>query len=180
VKAAAFLDRDGTLLDDPGYLGDPAKVRLLPGVIDALRRLEQMGIARVVVTNQSGIGRGLLQAEQVREVHREVDRQLAQAGASVDAWYFCPHAPDAQCDCRKPGIGMHQEAARDLGIDLTSSWCVGDRMSDVLAADGIGARAVLVLTGDGPRHADEARAAAIPVVADLGAAVSWIARALGH
>jgi histidinol-phosphate phosphatase family protein len=179
VKPAAFLDRDGTLLDDPGYLGDPAQVRLLPGAVQALQQLERLGLARVVVTNQSGIARGLLSAEQVHAVHREVERQLASSGATVDAWYFCPHAPEAHCDCRKPGTALHHEAARDLHLDLRSSWCIGDRMTDVLAADPLGARAILVLTGDGTRHADEAREAGITVVADLGAATAEIARARG-
>jgi D-glycero-D-manno-heptose 1,7-bisphosphate phosphatase len=180
VKPAAFLDRDGTLLDDPGYLGDPSLVRLLPGAVDALRHLQLLGLSRVVITNQSGIGRGLLREEQVRAVHEEVDRQLSLAGTGIDAWFFCPHTPDAHCDCRKPGTALHLEAARMLGLDLSTSWCIGDRMSDVLAADALGARALLVLTGDGSRHAAEARAAAIPVVANLGAAADWIARAIGH
>lgn len=179
MNRAAFLDRDGTLVDDPGYLGDPALVRVLPGVADALRQLAELGFLRIVITNQSGIARGLLQEEQVRAVHREIERQLALSGASIDAWYHCPHAPDDHCDCRKPGTALHLEAADRFAIDLPESWCIGDRMSDVLAASGLGARAILVQTGDGARHASDARTAAIPVVADIGAAVARIRQATG-
>jgi D-glycero-D-manno-heptose 1,7-bisphosphate phosphatase len=180
MRPAAFLDRDGTLLDDPGYLGDPTQVRLFPGVAEALHVLAGLGMARVVITNQSGIGRGVLREEQVHEVHREVERQLAAAGATIDAWYFCPHAPDAQCDCRKPGTALHQAASRELMLDLTASWCIGDRISDVLPAKTLGARAILVQTGDGIRHGQEARDAGIPVVADLAAAVDLIRQMRGH
>ena len=179
MNRAAFLDRDGTLVDDPGYLGDPALVRLLPHVTDALRQLAELGYLRIVITNQSGIARGLLHEDQVHAVHREVERQLALAGASVDAWYHCPHAPDDHCDCRKPGTALHQEAARDFDIDLAASWCIGDRMSDVLAASTLGARAILVETGDGARHAADANATAITVVPHLAAAVARIRQATG-
>lgn len=175
MRPAAFLDRDGTLVDDPGYLGDPALVRLLPGAADALRSLQALGLARIVITNQSGIARGLLTQDQVRAVHLEIEHQLQSAGASIDAWYFCPHAPEARCDCRKPGIALHQVAAGEHDIDVAASWCIGDRISDIGAAKSLGSRAILVLTGEGSQYAQAAVTAGIPVVDDLAAAVALIA-----
>ena len=174
MKRAAFLDRDGTLIDDPGYLGDPAQVELLPGVAAALRQLAELGVLRVVITNQSGIGRGMLTEAQVHAVHDEIDRQLASVGASIDAWHFCPHPPDARCDCRKPGTALHRAAAAHFGIEPEHSWCIGDRISDVTAVGDLGGRAILVRTGDGAKHAEAAIAAGIPVVSDLAAAADFI------
>ena len=174
MTAAAFLDRDGTLIDDPGFLADPAKVRLLPGVADALRDLAQLGLLRIVITNQSGIGRGLLTTDQVEAVHREIERQLAREGAAIDAWYWCPHRPEEACDCRKPGTLLHRTAAARFDIDLTASWCIGDRIGDVAAAAPLGARGILVSTGDGPLHIEAATAAGIAIAADLPRAVAML------
>jgi histidinol-phosphate phosphatase family protein len=178
MKPATFLDRDGTLVDDPGYLGDPGLVRLLPRVVDALRELETLGHTRIVISNQSGIARGLLTERQVHDVNQEIGRQLEAEGASIDGWYFCPHAPEERCDCRKPGIALHQLAAQEHGIDLDASWCIGDRMGDVEAANSLGSRAILVSTGEGSRHGQEATAAGIPIVNDLADAVGLIRRTL--
>jgi D-glycero-D-manno-heptose 1,7-bisphosphate phosphatase len=174
MTRAAFLDRDGTLIEDPGYLGDPGQVRLLTGVTEALQRLEAAGYLRIVITNQSGIARGLISAEQVAAVHREIQRQFALAGASIDAWYTCPHAPGEGCDCRKPATGSHRAAAERFGLDLSSSWVIGDRIGDVAPAAALGSKAVMVQTGEGQRHELDARAAGIPVVADLSAAVDLL------
>ncbi len=171
---AVFLDRDGTLIDDPGFLGDPALVRLLPGVAEAVVRLERLGFLRIVITNQSGIGRGLLSEQQLAAVHREIERQLALAGASIDGWYHCPHLPTDGCDCRKPGTALHRRAAAEFGVDLGSSWCIGDRPGDVDAALPLGAGAILVETGEGTRHSVAIRGRGIAVVADLSAATDLI------
>lgn len=180
MTRAVFLDRDGTLIDDPGYLADPAQVRLLPGVAEALKGLAALGFLRIVVSNQSGIARGLLTTDQVDAVHHEVERQLAAADATIDAWYFCPHAPDDHCDCRKPGTALHREAATRFEVDLSRSWCIGDRIGDVAAAADLGAGAILVRTGDGERHAEAAMALGIPVVADLADGVARIQASVGH
>ena len=174
---AVFLDRDGTLLDDPGFLADPGGVRLLPGVAGALRRLRQAGFRLVVVTNQSGIGRGLLTEADVAAVHAEVDRQLGAAGAAVDRWLHCPHRPEDGCACRKPGVLLHRRAIAELGLDPDRSWCIGDRIGDVAAAAPLGAHAVLVETGEGSRHVTAARDAGVPVAADLAAAVDLLLQA---
>lgn len=174
MRPAVFLDRDGTLIEDVGYLSSPDGVDLLPGVAAALRRLADAGFLLVVVTNQSGVGRGMFPPEAVDQVNAEVARRLAAAGARVDAWRACPHLPDDGCACRKPGTQLHREAAATLDIDLAASWCIGDRPGDVDAARPLGARAVLVRTGEGSRHADAMRAAGVPVTANLAAAVDLL------
>lgn len=173
-RPAVFLDRDGTLVDDPGYLDDPSMVRVLPGVAHALRALRHAGYLRIVISNQSGIGRGRYDVATFQTVQRAVDDALADDGADVDTTYFCPHLPDAGCPCRKPGTALHREAVARFDIDLAASWCVGDRLSDVNAAATLGAQAILVLTGDGARHASAARSLGIPVAFDLQAAVATI------
>src|SRR3954451_11720011 len=129
-RPAVFLDRDGTLMEDREYLGRPEGVCLLPGAADGLRRLRAAGFACVVITNQSGIGRGLITEGEYRRVHEEFVRQLAAAGAALDATYYCPAAPAAppaaEHPDRKPGAGMLLRAAADLGLDLPRSWAVGD------------------------------------------------------
>ncbi|HEX6560271.1 MAG TPA: HAD family hydrolase, partial [Longimicrobiales bacterium] len=131
---AVFLDRDGTLIVEREYLSDPDGVEFLPGVFDALRTLRDAGYRLVVVTNQSGIARGLLSLDDYRQVERRVEDVLAREGITLDGVYFCPHHPDytGLCDCRKPKLGMYRAAERNLGIDLAHSVFVGDRVKDVL------------------------------------------------
>ncbi|MBA2292619.1 MAG: HAD-IIIA family hydrolase [Gemmatimonadales bacterium] len=174
TRPAIFLDRDGTLVHDPGYLASPHHVRLIDGVAAALVELDAAGFARVIITNQSGIGRGKFAVSDYDAVQVELARQLAAAGASTDGAFFCPHLPDAGCACRKPATGLHREAAARLDLDLAASWCIGDRISDVTAAAGLGARSVLVLTGEGKKHEEAAGRLGISVVADLGTAVAMI------
>ncbi len=177
-RPAIFLDRDGTLIEDPGYLADPAGVVLLPGVTEALQRLQALGFLRVVVTNQSGIGRGYFSETDYLAVQREFERQLAREGAAVESTYFCPHTADDGCSCRKPGLKHYLDAAAALQIDLTRSWWVGDRPGDVLPAAALGGRALLVRTGTGESHVAEAEAMGVAVVTDLMQAVDRIASAL--
>jgi D-glycero-D-manno-heptose 1,7-bisphosphate phosphatase len=147
-RPAVFLDRDGTLIEDRGYLQDPALVRLLPGVADGLRRLRPAGFVCVVVTNQSGIGRGMFTEADYHRVHAEMLRQLTAEGARLDAAYFCSAAPAAAgCDehpDRKPSPGMLLRAAADLDLDLSRSWIIGDAPRDVEAGRRAGCRGILV------------------------------------
>lgn len=150
--SAAFLDRDGTVVRDPGYPSDPESVALLPGAAEAIAALNARGIPVVIVTNQSGIGRGLYAESDFRAVQRAVERRLAEAGARLDAVYHCPHDPERErCGCRKPATGLFRRAARELGLDLGRSLYVGDRARDVLPGLRLGGRAYLVRGGeDGP------------------------------
>jgi len=179
TRPAAFVDRDGTLVDDPppGYLNDPARVTLLSGTAEAIKRLHAFGYLVVVVTNQAGISRGRVTWDQYHAVAARLDELLEEEGARLDATYVCPHAPelDGECPCRKPNLELYQRAGTDLDIDFSHSYWVGDRITDLTPALTLGGRAILVLTGNGPDHKESALAQALPVVADLAAAVSAIA-----
>jgi D-glycero-D-manno-heptose 1,7-bisphosphate phosphatase len=171
-RSAVFLDRDGTLIEQVHYLSDPLHVKLLPGTAEALNRLRDAGYALVVVTNQSAIGRGMITEDQLRLIHDEMVRQLADEGAAVDAIYFCPEVPAGDDRTvvehgeRKPGPGMLIRASREMGLDLASSWMVGDMISDVLAGTNAGCRgSILVRTGKGLSD-PEARSGAEYLVAD--------------
>jgi len=149
-RRAVFFDRDGTLMEDAGYCGDPARVKVYPGVSGALGRLKAAGFAAVIVSNQSGIGRGLITEAQYRAVEREF---LRQTGAGlIDASYFCPDAPGAPSTCRKPEPGMLLDASRDLGLDLALSWLVGDKSADIECGRRAGTRTILVFTGYGAQQ----------------------------
>ncbi len=148
---AVFLDRDKTLIDDPGYLDHPDGVRLLPGVAEGLRRLKAAGFRVVVVTNQSAIARGKVTVAGLETIHAELRRQLTSAGVELDAIYYCPYHPDGtvppynrEHDERKPAPGMLFRAAREMNLDLAKSWMVGDRLRDIQAGHRAGCRTVLV------------------------------------
>ena len=165
LRPAVFLDRDGTLIRDTGYLDNVAGVQLLPGVGAALAALARAGFVLVVVTNQSGIGRGLIRAEIVEQQHERLRDLLRPSGVELAAVEYCPHAPDTGCDCRKPLPGMLLRAAGRLGIDLSASFMVGDKPADVGAGQAAGCRTVFL--GDGCAEADFN-------APDVPAAAAWI------
>lgn len=170
----AFLDRDGTIIVDKHYLSDPGHVELENGAADGMRALAAAGYALVVVSNQSGIGRGLLTREQVEAVNARCDYLLRQQGVVVEGWYLCPHAPEQDCGCRKPAVGLALEAGRDLELDLGRAIVIGDKRSDVELGLALGVTGILVATGHGMRDLEWARAAGIPNFADLGQAAAWV------
>jgi D-glycero-D-manno-heptose 1,7-bisphosphate phosphatase len=185
VKPAVFLDRDGTMIEDVGYLDALSRVAFYPWTVDAIRALNHAGLPVVVVTNQSGIARGLFNDAFVGETHRHIDARLAAGGARVDAYYYCPHHQDGSvaayataCDCRKPGRGMIDQAARDLDLDPARSFVVGDKWIDVQLGRAVGAKALLVRTGAGATEERQppAGVTADTVVDNLAAAASWIIR----
>jgi D-glycero-D-manno-heptose 1,7-bisphosphate phosphatase len=143
-EQAVFLDRDGTLIDDVGYISDPADVRLVPGAADALQALRDAGFRLVVASNQSGLGRGLVTQEEADAVHQRFVEELDRAGGQIDAAYYCPHAPEEGCDCRKPLPGLIIDAARELELDLKRSFMVGNSDVDVAAGKAAGCRAILL------------------------------------
>lgn len=148
------MDRDGTLMEDVGYPRDPADVRLLTGVGPALRALRGAGFELVVVSNQSGIGRGIVTAEQARAVHSRFITELRDEGVELDAVEYCPHAPWEECPCRKPRAGMLTAVAERRGIGLEESFMIGDRVSDVQAGIRAGCTAILLggAVSDGADH----------------------------
>jgi len=156
MSPAVFLDRDGTLLDELGYLTPASRVDIYPFSIDAVRVLTRGGYTVVIVTNQGGIGLGLYDRAFVDRTHAMLSEKFAAGGAPVAGWYYCPHHPTGvvaeysrRCDCRKPATGLVMSAARDLDLDLTRSWVVGDQSRDIEMAHRAGARSILVRTGYG-------------------------------
>lgn len=143
-RRAIFLDRDGTVISDPGYLRDPEQVTLLPDAAATLVTLAQRGYLLIVVSNQSGVGRGLITPNEARLVHRRFVSVLEQAGVRLDAAYYCPHAPDEGCSCRKPQPGLLLDAAREHGIDLRRSIMIGNSESDIGAGKAAGTFTILL------------------------------------
>ena len=149
---ALFLDRDGVLIVEKDYLDDAGHVEVFPGVTEALRRAQAAGFLLVGVSNQSGLGRGCFTAADFDAVMGRLDELLRAAGVPLDAFFFCPHAPEDGCACRKPAPGLLEEASRHLAWDPARSWVIGDKISDVDLALGAGLRACLVRTGYGSQQ----------------------------
>jgi D-glycero-D-manno-heptose 1,7-bisphosphate phosphatase len=182
-RRAVFLDRDGTIVEDPGFLHEPDKVELLPGAAEGIKRLNESGYLVVVVSNQSGIARGLYTVADYTAVQRRLAELLQARGAHLDGSYFCPHHPQfpgtpgtPSCDCRKPGPKLFRDAQKALDIDFARSWWVGDRLSDVQPALSLGGQGILVATGEGNLHQGQSRALGVMVVADLASAAQEILR----
>lgn len=146
---AVFLDRDGTLIEEVDFLSRAEDLRLFSFTYDAVRRLKDAGYLLIVITNQSGIGRGLFTENAMHAIHQEIQAQLDNM---IDAFYFCPHLPDEGCACRKPGIGMIEAACDRFSIDLDNSWVVGDKTLDVGSGANAGLSSILVRTGYGAEH----------------------------
>lgn len=185
-RSAVFLDRDGTLIEEAGYLDRLERLIFFPYTVDAVRVLNQAGFLVVVVTNQAGIARGIVKESFLPQAHAYIDDRLHAGGARVDGYYFCPHHPEAvipkfrqACVCRKPQPGMLFRAAADLDIDLSRSFVVGDRWHDLEAGQTVGARALLVRTGYGRTEEAAPKASVTPtaIVDNVMEAASWILRA---
>jgi D-glycero-D-manno-heptose 1,7-bisphosphate phosphatase len=183
TRGAIFLDRDGVLnANRADYVKRWDEVRFLDGVFDAMRALAATERPIFVITNQSAVGRGILSLADAEALNARIVAEVVAHGGRVDGSYLCPHRPDAGCECRKPAPGMLLQAAREHGVDLRSSFVVGDAMSDMGAAGAVGAHGILVRTGRGAgeaaAHCCEA-AGDVEVVADLSAAADLIIRAIG-
>lgn len=189
MTPAVFIDRDGTLIEDVGYLDRLERLRLYPWSIDAVRLLRRVGYAVVVVTNQAGVARGMITEQAVLDARDYLSAELAKVGERLDGHYYCPHLPDApleqyrrECSCHKPAPGMLRQAADELGLDLARSIVVGDRWTDVQLGHAVGGKGVLVKTGYGatqlamPPPGLEADA----VTNNLFDAVGWILGHLAH
>jgi D-glycero-D-manno-heptose 1,7-bisphosphate phosphatase len=191
MKPACFLDRDGVVVDDVGYLSDPADLRFLGDAAQAIRRLNVAGVPAVLITNQAGIARGFLDESRLADIHARLEAMLAERGARIDGIYYCPHHPTAgrgeyrvECDCRKPNPGMLRAAAADLDLDLAGSFFVGDKLSDLGAGHHAGCRTILVRTGYGREIEDAAIAASgyrpAFTARDISDAVDFCLRSWGH
>jgi len=187
MRPAVFLDRDGTINEEVGYLHEVERLCLIPGAALAIKRLNDHGMLAVCISNQSGVARGYHSEDAVREINTRLEELLGAEGARLDGIYFCPHHPTEgeypyriDCGCRKPGTGMIEQAASDLSIDLTRSFLIGDRLTDIKTAHNAGVRGVLVLTGYGGEEIAQVHKG-YPVVPDhvsrnIAAAVDWILR----
>jgi D-glycero-D-manno-heptose 1,7-bisphosphate phosphatase len=177
-KAAVFLDRDGTICEEVGYLNHLSRFHMFPFAPASIRRLNDRGLLVFVITNQSGVARGYYPESLVQTVHDLMTKQLSQAGAHLDGIYYCPHTSADACICRKPGPGMLRQASSEHGVDLTRSFVVGDRHSDVELAHSVGARSIMVRTGYGEGeilwHAQGWEIMPDFIAADLTAATDWI------
>lgn len=172
---AVFLDRDGTIIQNMGFLGDSGLARIIPGVPETLLMLKSIGFSLIVVTNQSGVAKGLFSLDQVDRVNRRIQQMLAESGAMIDGWYVCPHHPEGcvipyrcECDCRKPRAGLLLRAAAEHSIDAGSSFMVGDDERDALAGRAAGCRTVRLASGPVQTCADT-------ICRDLSEAGLWIA-----
>ena len=174
VKTFALLDRDGTVIADRHYLADPAGVELLPGAADGMRRLRDAGVEMAIVTNQSGVGKGLFTAAALEAMHDRLRELLAAEGVAVRGIYYCPHTAADACRCRKPLPGLAEAAAQELGIDLTRAFVVGDKEADIDLARAVGATGILVRTGYGAETERAGACRPAAVVDDLGAAAEFI------
>jgi D-glycero-D-manno-heptose 1,7-bisphosphate phosphatase len=184
MKRAVFIDRDGTIIDEMGYVVPGSEIRIYPFTAPAIARLNAAGLPVVVVTNQGGIALGMYDHAFVEETHATLAETLAKDGADIAAWYYCPHHPQGTvpeltvaCECRKPGTGLLETASRELGIDLEASWVVGDQWRDIELARRAGAHGILVRTGYGRGlEAEWPRDIAAPptICDDLAAAADYI------
>jgi D-glycero-D-manno-heptose 1,7-bisphosphate phosphatase len=181
---AVFLDRDGTINEEVNYLGDPALLKLTPGAAKAIHRLNSHNIPVIVVTNQAGIARGYFSIAHMHIVHQALDLILDPDNAKIDAYYFCPHHPTAgigeyktNCFCRKPAPGMLHQAAKDFQLDLSKSYLVGDKLTDIQAGNRAGCQTILVETGYGKtestKYQDEENKPD-QISPDLLDAIDWI------
>lgn len=184
-RPAVFLDRDGTLSEERGFIDRLELIEIFPWTSDAIRLLNRAGFAVVVVTNQSAIGRGIIDLPFLQTVHDAFDRHLVRSGAKIDRYYYCPHHPDAPlpeyrmaCRCRKPGPGMIEQATTDLGLDPSRSFMVGDRLIDVACGHAAGVRSLLVRSGHSAHRGEAPPGLSEPdaILNNLMEAVGWILR----
>ncbi len=183
MERAVFLDRDGTIIEDVGYLNECSKIKFLPRASKAIKLLNQNGFKVIIATNQSGVARGFFTEETVREINRYIQETLAKQGALIDKTYYCPHHIEGtikeykkECHCRKPNPGMIEEAAGEFGIDLKNSFVIGDKSSDIEAGHRAGCKTIL-LAGEDPLN-NEKEITLMPdyIAADLYEAVKWLVK----
>ena len=185
LAPTVFLDRDGTLIEEVGYLSHLDRIALYPWSIESVKLLNRAGFKVVVVTNQAGVARGLFDEDFIDEAHRFLDQKFGDGGAMFDKFYYCPHHPEAsveayrcECDCRKPKAGMLWKAAQELQLELSHSFVIGDRLSDLRLGPAVGAKSVLVRTGYGETTARELTddVEVAYTAQELMTAVAWILR----
>jgi D-glycero-D-manno-heptose 1,7-bisphosphate phosphatase len=175
-----LLDRDGTIIQERVYLTDPGQIEFIPGAVQGLRRLSELGLRLVVVTNQSAVGRGYLDRAGLDNVHQQLHLLLQAEGVRLDGIYFCPHTPDDDCSCRKPRPGLIERASKELFFDPKASFVIGDKVCDIEMGRNIGATTLLVRTGYGAQVAIDGTVSPEYIVNDLWDATRVIERLLAR
>ncbi|MCX5750060.1 MAG: D-glycero-beta-D-manno-heptose 1,7-bisphosphate 7-phosphatase [Candidatus Saganbacteria bacterium] len=184
MHKAVFLDKDGTINEDLGYINDPRDLKLIPGSAEAIKMLNDAGYKVIVISNQSGIARGYIQENMIQTLNKILHKHILNGGGHVDSIYYCPHHPEIglhpykkNCDCRKPSPGMLKRGAKEHGIDLSQSYMIGDRVSDIEAGKNAGCKTILTLTGYGKEEQKALHEKQITpdhVAKDLLEAVKWV------
>ena len=172
-QKAAFIDRDGTLIEEVNFLSNVDDLRIFPFTYEAVKSLKDAGYLVIVVTNQSGIGRGIYGETEMNEIHEKMQEQL---DGMIDAFYFCPHLPCDGCTCRKPGLGMIETAMNNFDIDLSNSWMIGDKKIDVETGKNAGTNSAMVMTGYGRTHSTQLESMPDVLAEDLLAVVQEVLR----
>jgi D-glycero-D-manno-heptose 1,7-bisphosphate phosphatase len=181
VNKAVFLDRDGTIVEDIGYMNSPDQIQFIPGAIEAIKKLNQAGYKVVVITNQAGVARGLITEDMLQTIDKTLHKFILNGGAHLDGLYYCPHHPEhgtypykQACECRKPHPGLIKRAHRDLDVDLSRSFMIGDKATDVEAGKRAGTKTILVLSGRGLQEKNRLKDTPDKIADNLGQAVDWI------
>ena len=183
MNKAVFLDRDGTIVEDVGYLNSPEQLQFIPGSIEAIKMLNEAGYKVVVITNQAGVARGLITENMLQTIDKTLHNWILNGGAHLDGVYYCPHHPEhgvypykQACECRKPHPGLIKRAHRDLKIDLAQSYMIGDKATDLEAGKRAGTKTIFVTTGRGPEEKSKFKYKPDNLSENLRQAVDWILR----
>lgn len=181
MQAAVFLDRDGTIIEDTGYIKSPAEIKFIPGAIAAIKQLQSAGYKIIIISNQAGIARGFFSEDILQTIDKTIHRHVLSGGGHIDGSYYCPHHPEhgvypykQECDCRKPLPGLIKKAEKDLALDLSRSFMIGDKTTDIEAGGNAGVKTVLVLTGRGKEEHNKLGNQPDHVAESLAAAAEWI------
>jgi histidinol-phosphate phosphatase family protein len=183
INKIVFIDRDGTIIVEKDFIKSLDEIQFIPGSVEAIKNLKVLGYKIIVVSNQSGIGRGILTEKMVKEVNDSFIHQLRERGTPIDALYYCPHSPEDDCDCRKPETGMIRRAVTEHKLNLDNAVVIGDKLSDIEMGRRIGAKSILVLTGYGKKEQEKLRNATIKpdfIANDLLGAVNWLMNLSNH
>lgn len=181
MNKAVFMDRDGTIVEDVGYLNSPEQIHFIPGSIEAIKMLNEAGYKVVVITNQAGVAKGLITEDMLQTIDKTLHKWILNGGAHLDGIYYCPHHPEhgvypykQVCECRKPHPGLIKRAHRDLDIDLSQSYMIGDKATDVEAGKSAGAKTVFVLSGRGKEEKEKLKDKPNHIANNLLEAVKWV------
>jgi D,D-heptose 1,7-bisphosphate phosphatase len=181
VSKAVFLDRDGTIVEDIGYMNSPEQIKFIPGAVEAIKMLNEAGYKVVVISNQAGVARGLITEDMLQTIDKTLHKWILNGGAHLDGMYYCPHHPEhgvypykQVCECRKPHPGLIKRAHRELDIDLSQSFMIGDKSSDIEAGKRAGTKTVFVLSGRGKEEQKKLKGKPDHIAQDLKQAVGWV------